>query len=324
MTKKMGPKETERFFREGGKDALKNVYEGEPWEASPLIVKVANPGNYGRIHRFVVVWDNKSKDHKTCPFYHNMMNKETTEIDSGKPTQLELTQSKEGEEATAFVPWEEKEAKECDHDLVQELFLKRRMPKKEEPKEKKHQKNNKKMRKPAKTDKKFKKAKKRTKRFSNGAKEDFSCKEEISEKILKILKSSFKYKKSTCGGKKTTLTADKTTSQASRGRDGQATPRFLRRGTERLHQRKSVKTKRSLRRKREARSVVRKVMDSLLVKVLRRVDAEERQSETQDKVKMSSKLAENLLPGVLDKMMLLVGSPKAQPRTQSDDVVQRW
>ena len=264
----MGPKETERFFREGGKDALKNVYEGEPWDAAPLIVKVANPGNYGRICRFVVVWDNKSQDHTTCPFYHHMMSKETMDMECGKPTKLERKERKE-KEATEFVPWEEREAKECDHDLVQRLFVKRKaMPKKEKPKEKKHKKINKKVSKPTKTDKKYKKAKKRTKRSRNGAKEDFSCKEEISEKILKILKSSFKYKKSTCGGKKTTLTAGKPTSQASRGRDGQATPRFLRSGTERLHQRKSVKTKKYVRRKREARSVVGKVMDSLLLKVM--------------------------------------------------------
>ena len=48
----MGPKETERFFREGGKDALKDVHKGEPWDSAPLIVKVANPGEYGKIHRF--------------------------------------------------------------------------------------------------------------------------------------------------------------------------------------------------------------------------------------------------------------------------------
>ena len=56
MTEKMGPKETERFFREGGRDALKNVYEGDPWESAPLILKVANPSNYGKICRFVVVF----------------------------------------------------------------------------------------------------------------------------------------------------------------------------------------------------------------------------------------------------------------------------
>ena len=136
MTEKMGSKETERFFREGGKDALKNVYEGEPWDAAPLIVKVANPGNYGRICRFVVVWDNKSQDHTTCPFYHHMMSKETMDMECGKPTKLERKERRE-KEATEFVPWEEREAKECDHDLVQRLFVKRKaMPKKEKPKDK--------------------------------------------------------------------------------------------------------------------------------------------------------------------------------------------
>ena len=316
----MGPKETERFFREGGTDALKNMFEGEPWEAAPLIVKVANPGDSGRIHRFVVIWNNKSQDHKNCPFYHHMLSKKTVETDCSTPTRLELPVPKEEEEATAFVPWEEKEAKECDHDLVQELFLKRETPKKEKPKEKKYQKKNKKMKNPTKTDKKHKKAKKRTKRSIRGVKLDFSCKEEVSERILKILKSSFKYKKSTCGGKKTRMTAGKLTSQAPRGGDGQATPSFLRSGKERLQQRKSVKTKRSVRRRREAQSLVGKVMDALLVKVMRCVDAEEKKSaEAHNKRKKSDKLVENLL----DKMQPPVESPKAHPRTQEDDAMHR-
>ena len=99
MVEKMGPKETRRFFREGGKDALKNVYEGEPWEAAPLIVKVANPGDYGRIRRFVVVWDNKSHNHKTCPFYHHMMSRKTVEVECAKPTKMEVAKPKEGEGA---------------------------------------------------------------------------------------------------------------------------------------------------------------------------------------------------------------------------------
>ena len=90
----MGPKETKRFFRDGGKDALKDVYEGEPWDSAPLIVKVANPDN-GTIHRFVVVWDNKHQDHKACSFYHNTMGKKAVEIECAKPTRLEVLETKD-------------------------------------------------------------------------------------------------------------------------------------------------------------------------------------------------------------------------------------
>ena len=199
MTKKMGPKETERFFREGGRDALKNVYEGEPWEAAPLILKVANPGNYGRICRFVVVWDNKVQDHKTCPLYHHMMRKETVQIECGKPTKLELRERKD-KEAAAFVPWEEREAKECDHDLVQKLFVDR----KSTPKKKIHQKKKKTEKTSTKTDRKHKNIKKRTKRSSKAARLDFSCKEDVDDKIRKVLR----VKRSTFGRKKTTSTED--------------------------------------------------------------------------------------------------------------------
>ena len=295
VTEKMGPKETERFFREGGKDALKDVYEGEPWDAAPLIVKVANPGNYGRICRFVVVWDNKSQDHTTCPLYHHMMSKETMDMECGKPTKLERKERRE-KEATEFVPWEEREAKECDHDLVQRLFVKRKaMPKKEKPKEKKHKKINKKVSKPTKTDrnhKKNKKSKKAKKKTGKATRLDFSCKERVSEKILKLLKASYNFKRSTGAGKKTNSTAGRPIAKAPRGREGQTLPGFLKDATERLQLRKSVKTKRSVRRKREARSVAGKVMDTLLNKVLRLVAAQQRESKDGEQLKESSKVAD--------------------------------
>ena len=196
MTKKMGPKETERFFREGGKDALKDVHKGEPWDSAPLIVEVANPGDHGKIHRFVVVWDNKSRDHKACPFYHHMMKKKTVETDCAKPSQLEVPDKEEREDAVAFVPWEKKEAKECDHDLVQKLFVDR----KSTPKKKIHQKKKKTEKTSTKTDRKHKNIKKRTKRSSKAARLDFSCKEDVDDKIRKVLR----VKRSTFGRKKTT------------------------------------------------------------------------------------------------------------------------
>ena len=95
------------------------------------------------------------------------------------------------------MPWEEREAKICDHDLVKELFVnKRQKPKKMMTKKKTPKKSNKTENIPAKTDKKYKKTKK-MKKSSTAAKLDLSCKEKVDERILKVLMSSCKSKRRT-------------------------------------------------------------------------------------------------------------------------------
>ena len=155
----MGPVET--ASRDGGQDAMKDVFAGGPCQPGPLIVEVANTDNRGEMCRFVVVWDNKSKDHKTCDFFHHMMSKKTgVEAVRQKPTWVEVPQVEEGE-LPAYVSWEEREARECDHDLVKELFVnKRQKHKKMMTKKKTPKKSNKKENIPAKTDKKYRKTKK--------------------------------------------------------------------------------------------------------------------------------------------------------------------
>ena len=124
VTSKMGPVETARFFRDGGQDAMKDVFTGGPCQPGPLIVEVANPENHGKVCRFVVVWDNKSRDHSKCNFFQHMMSKKIgmeagrqKSLQDGKPTWLELLRVEEGE-LPAFVPWEEREAKECVFQLM--------------------------------------------------------------------------------------------------------------------------------------------------------------------------------------------------------------
>ena len=152
---------------------------------------------------------------------------------------------------------------------------------------------------------------KKTKRKSGKTtKQDFSCKEDVSEKILKLLRSSFKFRKSTGAGKKTTSKAAMATNQAPRGREVRSFPGFLKDATERLRLRKSVKTKRSVKRKREAPIVVGKVMDTLLRKVMRRVYA-------QDQLKESNTVVGNLL----DKILMVGESSNPQPRSQGDDLL---
>ena len=269
----MGPVETARFSRDGGQDAMKDVFAGGPCQPGPLIVEVANTDNHGEMCRFVVVWDNKSKDHKTCDFFHHMMSKKTgveavrqKSLQDGKPTWMELLQVEEGELPT-FVPWEEREAKICDHDLVKELFVnKRQKHKKMMTKKKTPKKSNKTENIPAKTDKKYRKTKK-MKKPSKAVKQDLSCKEKVDERILRVLMSSCKSKK-------------KTDSRESKVSDGMAPgvnaarhhPSFLKERTARLKMIRSVKAKRLVKRRILAKQLVGKLMDALIGKVVRSVE----------------------------------------------------
>lgn len=245
VTSKMGPVETARFFRDGGKDAKKEVFTGGPCQPGPLIVEVANPENHGKVSRFVVVWDSKSGDHSNCNFFHHMMSKKTgveagrqKSLQDGKPTWLELPRVEEGE-LPAFVPWEEREAKECDHDLVKELFVnKNQKPKKMNTKKKIPQKSYKKENNPAKTDKRYKKTKKMKKR-SKATMQDLSCKEKVDERILRVLMSSCKSKRPT-GSKESKDPVGKAPGVNVAHRP----PGFLKERTARLKMIRSVKAKR--------------------------------------------------------------------------------
>ena len=107
---------------------------------------------------------------------------------------------------------------------------------------------------------------------------------------MKLLKASYNFKRSTGAGKKTNSTAGRPIAKAPRGREGQILPGFLKDATERLQLRKSVKTKRRVKRRREARRVAGKVMEGLLDKVMRCVDAQQRKSEAQEKLMVEDDL----------------------------------
>ena len=264
----MGPVET--ASRDGGQDAMKDVFAGGPCQPGPLIVEVANTDNHGEMCRFVVVWDNKSKDHKTCDFFHHMMSKKTgveavrqKSLQDGKPTWMELLQVEEGE-LPAFVPWEEREAKICDHDLVKELFVnKRQKHKKMMTKKKTLKKSNKKEKNTAKTDKKHKKTKK-MKKPSKAAKQDLSCKEKVDERILRVLMSSCKSKKPT-GSREGKVPIGK----APGVNLAHHLPGFLKERIARLTMIRSVKAKRLVKKRILAKQLVGKLMDTLIGRVVR-------------------------------------------------------
>ena len=267
----MGLVETARA--EGGQDAMKDVFAGGPCQPGPLIVEVANTDNRGEMCRFVVVWNNKYKDHKTCDFFHHMMSKKTgveavrqKSLQDGKPTWMEVPQVAEGE-LPVFVPWEEREAKICDHDLVKELFVnKRQKHKKMMTKKKTPKKRNKKEKNPAKTDRKNKKAKKMKKRCE-ASKQDVSHKERVEKRILRALMSSCKSKKKT-GSRESKVSVG----MAPGVNAARRLPGFLKERTARLKMIRSVKVKRLLKMRILAKQHVGKLMDNLIGKVVRSVE----------------------------------------------------
>ena len=269
----MGPVETARA--EGGQDAMKDVFAGGPCQPGPLIVEVANPENHGKVCRFVVVWDNKSGDHRNCNFFHHMMSKKIgveagrqKSLQDGKPTWVEVPRVEEGE-LPAFVPWEEREATVCDHDLVKELFVnKNRKPKKMNTKKKTPKKCNKKENNPAKTVKKYKKTKK-MKKPSKAAMQDLSCKEKVDERILRVLMSSCKSKKPT-GSRESKVPVGKAPGVNVAHRHH--LPGFLKERTARLKMIRSVKAKRLVKKRILAKQLVGNLMDNLIGRVVRSVE----------------------------------------------------
>ena len=165
------------------------------------------------------------------------------------------------------MPWEEREAKICDHDLVKELFVnKRQKHKKMMTKKKTPKKSNKKENIPAKTDKKYRKTKK-MKKPSKAVKQDLSCKEKVDERILRVLMSSCKSKKKT-GSRESKVSVGMATGVNAARR----LPGFLKERTTRLKMIRSVKAKRLVKRRILAKQLVGKLMDTLIGKVVRSVE----------------------------------------------------
>ena len=137
----------QKLYKKYKEDTLDVVFTPEQWQPSPVIIKVVNPEDL-RSRRFVLVWNNKGQDHRSCPFYHHMMNKEMAgKTDGGNPARVKVPGLHEGEAEMdkVFVPWEEREAKDCNHDMVQKLFVKRQTAPKKAPKKKREKKKNKKI-----------------------------------------------------------------------------------------------------------------------------------------------------------------------------------
>ena len=135
MASKTDPRAMQKLYQKHGEDTLDVVFAPERWQPAPTVIQVVNPEDL-RSRRFVLVWNNKGPDHKHCPFYHHMKNTKM-KTDVGNPAWASVLELHEGEPEvdTEFVPWEDREARDCDHDMVQKLFVKRQTaPKKTQKK----------------------------------------------------------------------------------------------------------------------------------------------------------------------------------------------
>ena len=104
----------QKLYQKHGKEALDVVFAPEQWQPSPVIIKVVNPEDL-RSRRFVLVWNNKGQDHKSCPIYHHMVDKEmAAKTDGGNPARVKVPGLHEGEaeKDKVFVRWEDKESRE--------------------------------------------------------------------------------------------------------------------------------------------------------------------------------------------------------------------
>ena len=142
--------------------------------------------------RFVLVWNSKAQDHKNCPFYHHVKNSEMMgKTDDGTiPARTSVLEHHVGEPEMdkMFVPWEEREARDCDPYMMQKLFVKRQTAPKKAPKKKTEKKKNKKMKTPKEqTHKKRQKGKKSKKSSGKAKKGLYICDVDVCEKIQKVL-----------------------------------------------------------------------------------------------------------------------------------------
>ena len=193
MALKTNPRVMQKLYQTHGEDTLDVVFAPERWQPSPTIIKVVNPEDL-RSRRFVLVWTNKGQDHTNCPFYHHVLNTEmAVKTAGGSPAWTTVLETHEGESEMdkVFMPWEDREARDCDHNMVQKLFVKRQTAPKKVQKKKKENKKNKKMKtSKGKSHEKKQKRKKSKKSKGRAKKRLYPCKLEACEKILRVLMRS--------------------------------------------------------------------------------------------------------------------------------------
>ena len=255
-----------KLYQKHKEDTLDVVFAPEQWQPSPVIIKVVNPEDL-KSRRFVLVWNNKGQDHRSCPFYHHMMGRDrTVKTDGCNPARVRVPGLHEGEAEMdkVFVPWEEREVKDCDHDLVQKIFVKRQTAPKIAPKKKTEKKKNKKTT-TAKEQSPKKRQKYKNSKKSNGKAKTrlYTCKVDICETIRRVLmKSPYSYSRPKAGAKKKQAQRSDLLSSSvkQKGREGRSIP-----SETMLPRKKAIEKQREEKKKLKA---VGNVMDGLLEEVM--------------------------------------------------------
>ena len=212
-----------RLYQKHGEDTLDVVFAPERWQPSPTIIRVVNPEDL-KSRRFVLVWNSKAQDHKNCPFYHHVKNSEMMgKTDGAIPAREFVLEHHEGEPEMdkVFVPWEEREARDCDPYMMQKLFVKRQTAPKKAPKKKTEKKKNKKMKTPKEqTHKNRQKGKKSKKSQGKAKKRLYLCDVDVCEKIQSVLtRASYNHRSPKLADKK--KPSERTPSSArQQGREG--------------------------------------------------------------------------------------------------------
>lgn len=269
MASKTDSRALQELYQKHGEDTMDVVFATERWQPSPTIIRVVNPEDL-KCRRFVLVWNNKGQAHKCCPFYHHMMIKETvakTDGDNSAMVKVPGLHKGEAEMDKVFVPWEEREAKDCDHDMVQKLFVKRQTAPKKAPEKKKEKKKNKKMKTSMEQSKKKRKKSKKSKKNKGKAKKWlYTCNVDVCERIQRVLmRSPYSYNrlKGAAKKKQAQRTDLPTSSAKQQGREARPIP-----SETMLPRKKAMKKQREEKNKLKE---VGKVIDGLFEEVMIRV-----------------------------------------------------
>ena len=212
------------LYQKHGENTLDVVFAPERWQPSPTIIRVVNPEDL-KSRRFVLVWNSKAQDHKNCPFYHHVKNSEMMgKTDDGAiPARTSVLEHHVGEPEMdkVFVPWEEREARDCDPCMMQSLFVKKQTAPKKAQKKKTEKKKNKKIKTPKEqTHKNRQKGKKSKKSQGKAKKRLYLCDVDVCEKIQSVLtRASYNHRSPKLADKK--KPSERTPSSArQQGREG--------------------------------------------------------------------------------------------------------
>ena len=212
----------------GHKEAMERSFMSEPWKVGVTIVKVVDPSFHSR--PFVLMWNNKSRDHASCPI-SNLVDEKSSPKSEDDVTYRKVPGLSEGKgkpELPNCRSWEEWERKGRDMAELQKLF-------------------NWKITKPALENREDQKKVKEKNMKTSKSKQDTTdhhCKEKINKKIIRLLMSSYSYKQKSKNKNKNSHSSNCKTAQASKPSSTSSTQDWKgpRRTVSEIPQKKKIKS----------------------------------------------------------------------------------